>query len=125
MQFERQQLRDLVTEKNRQRQRDSRTELRVLAQAEVPASALTRSGEWNYYLEIVQGKIEELEATLSTIQAALATDMAFDHATLAANKAYAMRLRVQIDTLKSALDLPKQIIETGEKAKLELVKYDD
>ena len=105
--------------------RKRRPELRVLAQAEVPAAALTRSVEWDFFLSLLQGKIEELDSSLTVLQGSLATEMVFDHGQLAANKAFAMRIKVQLDTLQSVLELPRQIIETGEKAKFELSQYDE
>lgn len=125
MQNARERFQESLEKKKRDLVHQDRTQLRVLAQAEVPASALTKSPEWNYYLSLVEAKVEELEESLNTLQRALATDMIFDHAGLATNKAFAMRLKVQIDTLQAVLDLPRQIIEMGERAKLVLVQYDE
>jgi hypothetical protein len=36
-----------------------------------------------------------------------------------------MRFALQRDTLQAVLDLPKQILEIGEKARLELDRYDN
>lgn len=125
MVFQRQQFQDSLDNKRRNRARENRSQLRVLAQAEIPVAALTKSAEWDFFLSLLQAKIEALDEMLNAYQQALATDMVFDHVGLAAAKAGAMRVKVQIDTLQAVLELPKQIIETGKEAKLELVKYLD
>lgn len=121
---EREDFQKLVQKKRQQRVRENRTELRVLAQARVPVSALTKSTEWDYFLSLLQAKIEELDTALNTFQQSQITDLDFSHAELAQRKAIAMRFAVQRDTLRVVLDLPKQILEIGEKAKLELDQYD-
>jgi hypothetical protein len=125
MAYERQQFKDSLEERKRQKVRESRTELRVLAQAQVPIESLTKSVEWDYFLSLLQAKIEELDIALNTYQQSQITDLDFSHQELAARKAIAMRFALQRDTLQAVLDLPKQILEIGEKARLELDRYDN
>jgi hypothetical protein len=125
MVYDRKKFQDDLEIKRREKVLRNERELRQIAQSEVPISAMTGSAEWDYFLSIVQGQIDALGAALMTLRAANVLDPSFEHADLAMRKAQQMQLAVQIDTLERVRDLPKQIIEQGEKAKLALHKYAD
>jgi len=110
----------LVKEKNRQKLVSQKTELRQVAQSVVPMHAVTNSAEWNFFLSLIQTKIEELAGILSALQESQVLDPSFDHAGLASYKAQMMRVAEQKRTLEMILELPSNIMKDGEKARFAL-----
>ena len=96
-----------------------------MVQATLPVEAVTRSTEWNYLLEQLQAHVDELTEALTLQQQALASNIDFSYEGLANEKAAAMHMKVQIDTLQAVIAFPQQIMETGAQAKLELATYDN
>ena len=114
-----------VEQKRRDGVKAHRREMRQVAQAEVPMSALTGSKEWDYFLSILQAEIDDLENGLLAMRDGGDLDPSFEYADLVRLKAQKMLTCVQIDTLQRVRDLPQQIISQGEKAKLALRQYAD
>jgi len=96
-----------------------------LAQAEVPIAAVTGSVEWDYLLSLIQAKIEKLELALASMEEGHTLDADFSYESMVRQKVFMLQFRIQKDTLEKVRDLPKQIIEQGEKAKLALHEYTD
>jgi hypothetical protein len=125
MTFQRQEFRDVLERQRRDRVQRHETEIRQIAQAEVPMSAITGSAEWDYMLSLLEAQIEVLGNTLAAMGEAHALDPSFSHEDMARQKALMMQVAAQKDTLERVRDLPKQIIKEGEKAKLALHNYTD
>ena len=125
MGYARKEWQEHIEKSQKERARRNERELRQIAQSEVPIAAMTGSGEWDYFLSILQGQIDALSAALMTLRAGNVLDPSFEYSDLAARKAQEMQVAIQIDTLEHVRDLPKQIIDQGEKAKLALHKYVD
>ena len=100
-------------------------DLRQMAQAAPAVDVLTKSAEWNYFMSLLQAKIDELTALLEGLTQALAASTDYDMASMAREKACVQAITAQRDTLQNVLALPKQIIEHGEKAGLALHDYSD
>ena len=112
---------------NRKRQAFHRREkeIRQLAQAEVPMTAITSTKEWDYFLSLLQAQIDMLDNSLQAMEQGHVLDPSFSYEDMARQKALMMQVRAQKETLEEVLGLPKQIIEQGEKAKLVLRTYSD
>jgi hypothetical protein len=109
----------------REKVRHNETNLRQIAQAEIPMGVVTRSPEWKFFCEILQAKINDLDASIAALQESEATSPSFDPVEMARYKVEILRLTVQRDTLEQVMGLPKQIIEDGKQATLALEKYAD
>jgi len=109
-----------VREARDKQAKGNRRELEQTAQAAVPIHALVGTKDWDYFLSLIQAKIDSLTAGLKGLQEAGANDPSYDHGTLAAHKAMTMQLSVQKETLEQIVALPKKIIEQGEKANFAL-----
>jgi len=121
----RQQFQEALERKQRERAKDRKADLNVLAQAQVPMVHLTQSKEWDYFLSLIQSKIEEVENTLAAIQEAFTFTPSFDPADMAAQKADMIRLAIQKHTMEAIVSLPAQIIAHGEKAKIALYESEE
>jgi hypothetical protein len=125
MTFQRKQYQEALDRQKREHVRGNVTQLKQMAQAKVPAEAVTGSAEWDYLLSLIEAKIEELGNSLAVLGEASASDLTFSHEVMAQQKALMMQVKAQKDTLEAVRDLPKQIIEHGEKAQFALQEYTD
>ena len=98
-------------------------EITQVAQATVPMTALMGDPNWDFFLSMLQSKVEELATHLTALHDAQEHDMSCDPVTLSQQKARMMASAVQKATLEQVIALPKQIIEKGESARLVLEKY--
>ena len=124
MSHARQAYKDQVAQKRTEKARHYERDLRAMKHAAVPMTAVVRSPEWTYFLELLQGEIERLDAEAMALTQAYAVEPSFDPIRMAEAKALIMRVTVQRDTLQTVLALPKEIFEQGEKAELALATYD-
>jgi len=121
----RQEFQALLNGKRKAEVGDRRTDLRILAQATVPINVITHSTEWDFFLSILQAKIESIDASAKGITDAFTSSPSFDAAEMAKYKANLLRLAVSKATLESVMKLPAQILSDGERAQLELFKFDE
>jgi hypothetical protein len=105
--------------------RESKTQLRQVAQAELAIDVVTKSPEWDYFLSLLQSEVDQLDQMLEVLQQAYAREPSFSYEAMAERKAQLMQVSVQRDTLMHVLSLPKEIMEKGAKAKLALQDYSD
>ena len=113
----------LVETRKRETVKRREREIRQVAQAKVPAAALLEDPNWDFFLSLLQAKVEELESHLRALHGAQEHDMSCDPVTLSQQKAQMMSAAVQKATLEQVIAFPKQIIEQGEKAQLALKQY--
>ena len=115
---------DLV-KRRKQKVKERERDFQQMAQAAVPAAAVTGSAEWDFLLSLIQAEVERLDAVVAALTEAYATEPSFDPIKMSEAKASIQRAVVQRDTLQSIVTLPKEIIEKGEKAQLALQQYAD
>ena len=115
----------LIEERTKRKAFAQKAELRQLVQSTVPIKSLTQSAEWNYYLSLIQTKIEELGGILAALQESQTLDPSFTHEGLASYKAQMMRVAEQKRTLEQVIDLPAKILQEGEKAQFALRSVED
>jgi hypothetical protein len=112
----REQWNKLLSDRRVGRAREMEGTFRQLKHAEVAAGMLTKSQEWNWFLEIVQAMIEESEATLRDIEESDRDDYSFGHEELARAKSGKLVWGERIRTLKEMLEIPSQSLVDGERA---------
>ncbi len=125
MNYERKEFEQALEKRRLELVHKRRSEITQVAQATVPVEALTKSAEWNFFLSVLQSHIEELAGVIEGLRVADSVSPSFEHSDLAARKAQLMALHAQKATLERVRDLPKEIFEQGEKAKLALHDYTD
>ena len=123
MAFERTEFMKSIEASAQARARRNERDIQQTAQAEVPMTALTGMAEWDFFLSILQAQLEMLEESRMVLQDAADSDPSFAYEDLARLKAQKLQVAVQISTLRQVCELPKQIIEKGESARLVLEKY--
>jgi len=105
-----------LNDHHRQQARKVEAAIYQLRQAEVPITKLTQDPNWNYYLSLLQSKIEESTMSLRAAQEDRTVD--FSHAVLAERRAQVLAWQARIDTLEEVLHLPTDIL-SGAKANVE------
>jgi len=114
-----------IETRRKRKVRENERSFQQIAQAAVPAAAITGSKEWDFLLSLMQAEVERLDQVVQGLTEAYAIDPSFDPIKMSEAKA-AIRIAVaQRDTLKSVMALPKEIIEKGEQAQLALQQYSD
>lgn len=91
-----------------------------LAQAEVGAKQLTSHPAWNGFVQILSALKEKSEEYLAAVNAEARISEDFSHEGLARVQAARRALHARIFTLEEVIDLPRQIIDDGQKAKEKL-----
>ena len=91
--------------------------LRLVLQAAVQADNLTGDQHWDYYLQCLQGKVEEFQAAERHNLERLADSRVIDHSALLTVKMALADIRATIRALEWAIELPQSIKETGKAAK--------
>ena len=84
----------------------------IIARAAIKAELVTRSEEWNFYLEIMQARLEETRKALDQIREAFFTDTSFDHSRLVVLKAQGMLAEERIRTLEEIMSIPQDIMKS-------------
>ena len=114
-----------VAARRKRKVRENERTFQQIAQAAVPAAAVTGSAEWDYLLSLMQAEVERLDKVIQGLTEAYAIDPSFDPIRMSESKAAIRTAVAQRDTLRSVITLPKEIIEKGEKAQLALQQYAD
>ena len=105
--------------------KQQQTQLLQLSRAAVPASSLTNDPSWDSYLTYLQGVIEISQKQVDALQTQFNDGDVYDHASLLLLKSHLMRAKERIKAWTFALDLPKAILESADKANELLEKYKD
>lgn len=85
-----------------------------LAQAEVPAQLLLQDQNFNYFLSLLQQRLETSQSQLAAEEEKRRRSTDFDHANLARAQAACIAWQARIDLLEEIISLPRQIIDDGE-----------
>lgn len=117
MTFERHEHQALLEGKMRDRVEQIRPELRRIVQASVAAEHLTGTPEWEYFLSLVQGMIEEQVGIRNAADALFGEDRFRAAEEILEVRHSRAMAQARIDALESVLLIPKQAIEEGQKAK--------
>jgi hypothetical protein len=116
----------LARQKEREAVKTRRTapQLRQVAQAEVPMTALTGIREWDLYHQVVQAMIVDAEEEKRAQLARLEDPSLLDPTQITAIKFDLHRVKTAISTMQELLDLPRVLVERAREAKKLLKRYD-
>ncbi len=104
--------------------RSERATLTPVALAAVPAGRLTQSEEWNFFLRMLQNRLELAEQNLLEIEKADRENTDFDPVRMSTLKSARREWAQRIDTLNEVMELPKEILADAQKAKKLLEEKD-
>lgn len=94
--------------------------LEFLAQAQVRMEHLTGNQDWDRFLSYLEGHNTRLKEGRDHLRDVLCSPELVDQGEIMQAKTALARVGGMIDMLEAVLQLPKDIIETGEKAKEKL-----
>ena len=92
-------------------------ELRHIIQGQAPMESLTNSPEWEIFRQICQGWIDHLESKLGDVAPAFLNPETVTHEQMLELKFRSLILGSRVDTLREVIEMPKVIIEDGERAR--------
>lgn len=95
--------------------------LELLSQAQIKAEHVTGHDAWDTYLTWVQAAAEKAKEYMNHLDTMLADPMVVGHDELMRLKVEREACRARIEAWEAAIELPKQIIEQGEKARNTLI----
>ena len=96
---------------------DQRPRLELLRQAAIRTELLTGSSEWDSFLGYIQAALEETEFQRKNLLSAIADPLCVDHNTIMQMKIALAECKGRIDAWQAVIELPKDLIEAGDKAK--------
>lgn len=99
--------------------------LHILEQAEVSDKKLIGSPEWDLYLQRLQSQLDTAKEAKVNIVAELVSPLTVDPIEERRLKNMIIILDERIGTLDACINLPKDVIEQGEEARLQLAELDD
>lgn len=94
--------------------------LEYLAQAEMMMQNLTGDQYWDRFLSYIQSALDGMKANLSGMEEALCSPSMVDPNEIMAAKLAIAAVGGRIESLEAVLALPKDIMETGERAREKL-----
>lgn len=107
-----------LNEKNRKKALNGeRPYMEYLVQAQVKMSYLTGVQEWDTFLSYLQSALDALQIKQSGLRNALCSPSLVDTNSIMEVKLDLAEVTGQINLLEGVLALPKDIMESGEKAK--------
>jgi hypothetical protein len=111
-------LEGIVAARKRLRERDGRKAQEAavyhLRQAEVPVQLLTQDSHWDYFLSLLQAKLETARAALAAVEGEV---VPFTFEAMAERQARALAWHAQIDTLTEIMAIPSDILAGAKEAK--------
>ena len=96
---------------------DQRPRLELLRQAAIRTELLTGSSEWDSFLGYIQAVMEETEAQRKSLIELLSDPLVVDHVHIMQAKIALAECKGRIDAWQAVIELPKDLIEVGDKAK--------
>lgn len=120
MSFDRSDFDELRETSRRETMRAQYPDMRRLAQAVVPAEAVTRDENWDFLLSILQREIELTDAAILDSVRTLRSHTVVAYEELVAAKIQVARLETKKETLEQVIGLPARIIALGEHAARDL-----
>jgi hypothetical protein len=102
-------------------------ELAHLVQAQVSASKLTGDPNWDIYLQLLQGRLDDVIKAHTESLELLESPLILEYEKVMMNKIRAVAARAQIDILEWAMDLPTAMREASFNAQdtLKRLKLED
>ncbi len=89
---------------------------RFAAQGVVPMQNLTGQPEWDLFLQLIQGRIDQYRGMLQSLQDQDLSATSVSHDELLSAQLNRRMLKNQIDILEEILGWPKELVEHGQKA---------
>ena len=120
MTFDRSEYTELANKKQLERQANGRLEM--IAQAAVKADLLTGDSNWDTFLSYIQAAAEQTEAQRNAILEQISDPNIVDDNQTRRLRNAVIACNERIGAWKAVMDLPKDIIENGEKARAILDK---
>ena len=96
---------------------DQRPRLELLRQAAVRTELLTGNSEWDSFLGYIQAALEETEFQRKNLFSAISDPLCVDHNAIMQIKIAIAECKGRIDAWQAVIELPKDLIEAGDKAK--------
>lgn len=123
MAFERKEFDELQERRRSEKVKDSALHLRQLAQAEVLATQLTGRSEWDAFIQIIQGMVEEAKVEAQSESDQLGSPNLIDHQEMLRHKIRLLELREAIRIMEHLIGLPKVLCENGRAARKLMKEY--
>ena len=117
MSFTREEYADLLEKKQKNKMNGERPTLEYLVQAQVKMELLTGNQHWDIFLSYLQSALEGLKITEDQYRDKLCSSSLVDSNEIMLTKMGLAETKGQITLLEGIIALPKDIIESGEKAK--------
>ena len=108
---------ELLEKKAKDKLNGQRPQLEYLKQAQVKMELLTGDPHWDTFLSYLQNALEGLRLVEERFEKELIAPDLVDHGDIMKVKHGLVQVSAQINLLEGILALPKDIIESGEKAK--------
>jgi hypothetical protein len=102
----------------------ARHNVEAVARAQVAMEALTGDANWDLFLSYVQAAIDETDRAIEAVKAALISPQLADPLLIMTAKLRAVELTSRAATLRTVIDLPKEIATLGNKARAILVRME-
>ncbi len=99
-------------------------DLRVAQRAELDARAVTAVPEWDTFLTYLQAALETSRKQRSELKEQLLGDALINHDAIMKAKLTFARIEERVVLLEAVIDLPKDLIQNGERATALLGKLD-
>lgn len=96
---------------------DHRLRYELIRQAAVRTELLMGSSEWNSFLGYIQGAIEETEVQRDSLIELISDPLMVDHDQIMRAKIALSGCKERIAAWNAVIELPKDLIEAGNKAK--------
>jgi hypothetical protein len=125
MAYERKDFDDLMEKQGIERVRRLAPHLRAQEHAALSASQITGDEHWDHFLEVVQARIKVCITERDKAAEALKNSDDFSPETLVNQKLAARLFGKEVKALEWVIELPKIIMEQGERAKELLGKLDE
>ena len=103
--------------KERRAHRAERATLTPIALAEPPMQRMTKSGDWNFFLKILQNRLELAQSNLLEVEVADRGNTDFDAAKMSALKSSRREWAQRIATLEEVMAIPGEILGDAQRAK--------
>lgn len=95
----------------------SRENLHKIELAMPPAEALTGDENWDLFLKIIQARIDRTQSLLEAEKVCLVSPDLLSHEEFLRSKISAIKLGQAIVTMEEIREIPKTLIESGQKAR--------
>ncbi len=123
MTFEREEYRNLVEQ--RSRVNGQIPQMKLLAQSAIASESLTGDPTWDIFLSYIQAAIDRTREEMTSLEEMLRAPQLVDPNGMMSTKIAILQCEERINAWKVVISLPKELKESGEKAKSILERLDD